>query len=106
MLLQGLETVHCIKARHVEARNPHIHHDGHAEIALFLLELLVEFLLIRVATQDFAQRSLVVFISGHHHHQPGHGENLLPFLLRQLLSLATCFHFFPFRAELEDSLKE
>ena len=65
--LDRLVDVDGIEERHVEACQPHVHHDGDFEIGFRLLELGIELLALVLVAEQIVERLLVVLAPRHHH---------------------------------------
>ena len=67
MVLHGLIHIHGGQRRHIEARQPHIHHDGYLHLVALILELLGKFLLVGFAAYNVCPFLWVLIAAGHHH---------------------------------------
>ena len=99
VLLYGLEAIHRVEAWHVKPGYPHIHDNGNLEIALDLLELLVELLAVFVSPEQVVHLFGVVLFTGYYHVDARHRLDLLSFLVGQRLAVHALFELRPFRAQ-------
>ena len=97
MHLQRFETVHRIQTRHIEARDPHIHHDGNLEVRFLFFELQIEFLALFVGAQQVVQCRVVILLTDADQLDFLDGLDLFRFLFGQFFPIAADSYLRPFR---------
>ena len=97
--LQRLVTVHRVQTGHVEAGNPHVHHDGYLEVRLLFFELQVQLLAVFVGAEHVIQLFGVVFLTDEDHLNLLHRFYLLGLLFAELFAVTAYLHLRPFGAQ-------
>ena len=65
MPLERLVDIHGVEARHIEARNPHVDHNGNLEVGIRVLEIQGSLLSVFVRTKQVIKFRHIILVAGH-----------------------------------------